>query len=290
MKEKIKSVLADIVYWMYEKRILKNHIHVMSIDETIEELRNSEKSIVRFGDSDIVMMCGRETIVQDKAPELGIKIARILHYDQENLLVGIPDIFEGLSQYTEKSRRFWKNHLLMFRHVYVKHCIQDRKYCNAFLSRMYYNYSDKNRCGQWIDSFRRVWDDKEVVVVEGAGTHNGVGNDLLDNAVSIQRIICPPTNAWQVYDQIVKACLEFETNKLFLVSLGSTAKVLVSDLVEKGYRVIDIGNLDMEYEWFLRGAEEKEKLEKHNIIGVDENRCAGYYEYLEQIKKRIGVE
>lgn len=287
MKEKIKSVLADFVYWLYEKNILKNRIRVMSIDETIEELIRSEKSIVRFGDSDIVMMCGRETIVQDRAPELGEKIVRILRCEQENLLVGIPDIFEGLSQYTPKSQRFWKNHLLIFRHVYAKNCVTDRPYCNAFLSRMYYNYADKSLCGPWIAKFRRVWDDKDLVVVEGAGTHNGVENDLLDNAHSVQRIVCPPTNAWQVYDKILKACLEFEKDRLFLVSLGSTAKALTSDLVGKGYRVIDIGNLDMEYEWFLCGAEKKEAILKHSVIGQKANEEAGYQEYLAQIYRMI---
>lgn len=287
MKEKIKSILADIVYWLYEKGILKNRIHVMSIDETIEELIKSEKSIVRFGDSDIVMMCGRETIVQDKAPELGEKIARILHYEQENLLVGIPDIFEGLDQYTPKSRRFWKNHLLIFRHVYVENCVTDRPYCNAFLSRMYYNYSDKSLCGPCIAKLRRVWEARDLVVVEGAGTHNGVENDLLDNAGSVKRIVCPPVNAWRVYEQILNACLEFEKDKMFLISLGSTAKALVSDLVERGYRVIDIGNLDMEYEWFMRGAKSKEAIPKHSVIGIKANEEAGYQEYLAQISHLI---
>ncbi len=289
MKEKIKSVLADFVYWLYEKGILKNRIHVMSMDETIDELLQSEKSIVRFGDSDIVMMCGRETIVQDRAPELGEKIVRLLHCERDNLLVGIPDVFEGLSQYTPKSQRFWKNHLLIFRHVYVKNCVRDYPYCNAFLSRMYYNYADKSLCGPWIARFRQVWDGRKLAIVEGAGTHNGVGNDLLDNAADIQRIICPPTNAWQAYDRILDACLELEKDRLFLLSLGSTAKALASDLVDRGYRVIDIGNLDMEYEWFLHGAEGKEEIPKHHIIGEEANEAAGYQEYLGQIYRSIAL-
>lgn len=283
MKEIIKSILADIVYWMYQSGILKNRIRVKSMDETIDELLSSEKSIVRFGDSDIVMMCGRETIVQEKAPELGDRIADILSCKQENLLVGIPDIFDGLEQYSEKSRRFWKNHLLIFRKVYVRYCVPEHEYCNAFLSRMYYNFADKSMCGLWIGKLRRLWDGRDLVIVEGAGTHNGVGNDLLDNAGKTERIICPATNAFAVYEKIRRECLKADKGKLFLVSLGSTAKALVSDLVKEGYRVIDIGNLDMEYEWFLRSAEKKEKLAKHEIIGLEANQRAGYQEYLDQV-------
>lgn len=289
MKEKIKSILADIVYWLYEKKILKNHIHVMSIDETVDELLTSEKSIVRFGDSDIVMMCGRETIVQDKAPELGKKISELMSCKQESLLVGIPDIFEGLEQYTPSSRRFWKNHLLIFRKVYVKYCVAEHLYCNAFLSRMYYNFSDKNKCGIWIQKFRKVWEQRDIVVVEGAGTHNGVENNLLDNAASIVRIVCPPVNAYQVYGKIMEACLHFQKDRMFLISLGSTAKALVSDLVKEGYRVIDIGNLDMEYEWYLSKAEKKVPLAKHSVIGKEANEKAGYNEYLKQVYRYIQV-
>lgn len=287
MKEKIKSFLADIVYWLYEKKILKNKIRVMSVDETLDEILNSDKSMVRFGDSDIVMICGRKTIVQDEAPELGQKIARILSYGQENLLVAIPDIFDGVSQYIPRNQRFWKNHLLVFRRVYKKYCNTKRLYGNSFVSRMYFNFADRSKCADWIAKFRKVWEGRDLVVVEGAGTHNGVGNDLLNNAGSIERIICPPQNAWNVYDKILETCLEFGKEKLFLVSLGSTAKALTSDLVEKGYRVIDIGNLDMEYEWFIQGAEEKGVIFKHTVIGIEENEKAGYGEYLRQIYRMI---
>ena len=283
MKEKIKAVLADLVYWLYEKGIFKNRIHVMSVDETLDELLYHGKSLVRFGDGDIVTICGRKVAWQDKDPELGERIARILHFDRDDLLVTVSDIFDGLSLYTPKSQRFWKNHLLMFRRIYKKYCTTERKYGNTFVSRMYYNFADKSLCAGWIDKFRKVWEGKEIVVVEGTGTHNGVGNDLLDNVKGLKRIICPSANAWFVYDQILEACMEFGTEKMFLVSLGSTAKVLADDLVRRGYRVLDIGNLDMEYEWFLHGADQKEKIPKHAVIGREANEKAGYWEYLEQV-------
>ena len=76
----------------------------------------------------------------------------------------------------------------------------------------------------------------------------------------------------------------FPKETLILSSIGNTAKVLAQDLVEAGYRVIDIGNLDMEYEWFLKRVEEKSLVLKHKITGVEANQKAGYYEYLEQVK------
>lgn len=287
MKEFIKDILANIVYLLYKWRILRNHIRVASIDETLDELIHTDKSIVRFGDSDIVMMCGRTTIVQESVPDLSKRLKRILHYDYDNLMVGIPDIFDDLSQYSGRSSKFWRKHLLSFRKTYEKFCNPDRKYYNAFLSRMFYNYKDKDNCGRWLEKFKNVWQGKNMVVVEGAGTHNGVGNDLFNNAGSIERIICPSNNAFYVYGRILEECKKVPQDKLIMISLGSTAKVLAMDLFELGYRVIDIGNLDMEYEWFLRKADDKPKIEKHSIIGKEANIKAGYTEYLNQIIANI---
>jgi len=54
------------------------------------------------------------------------------------------------------------------------------------------------------------------------------------------------------FRKILDGCRKFPKDRLFLLSLGVTAKFLAEDLYRDGYRVIDIGNLDMEYEWFLQ--------------------------------------
>ena len=45
-----------------------------------------------------------------------------------------------------------------------------------------------------------------------------------------------------------------------MIALGSTATVLAFDLAKAGYQSIDIGNIDIEYEWYLRGAIKKIKI------------------------------
>lgn len=65
---------------------------------------------------------------------------------------------------------------------------------------------------------------------------------------------------------------EVSEGSFVLLSLGVTAKFLAEDLYREGYRVIDIGNLDMEYEWFLQGTYDKVPVEKHKITGEEENK------------------
>lgn len=127
------------------------------------------------------------------------------------------------------------------------------------------------------------------MIVEGTRTHNGVGNDLFDTAGSIERIICPPSNAYGALPAILDACLAYGRDRLFLLSVGVAAKFLSVELFQRGYRVLDIGNMDMEYEWYLRKAPDKMTLAKHGIAGEEANRQAAahdeaYARYLGQVK------
>jgi len=287
MKRKIKDILAAVVYFLYEKGILHNTIRVHSIDETLDELIKTEKSMVRFGDGEILMIKGGSLVLQKASPEIGEGLSEILGYQYDDLMVTIPDIFVSLSEHRKESRQFWRDHLLFCRKVYRRYCNPDRIYGSTFLSRCYYFVEDKKDCGRWFAKVRKIWENKEIVVVEGSRTHNGVGNDLLDPAAGVERIICPPSDAYGALDRILAACEQFDKSKMFLISAGVAAKFLALELFRKGYRVVDIGNLDMEYEWFLRKADRKIPLEKHEIVEEEANRAAGYDTYLQQIKYRI---
>lgn len=284
MNQKIKDRIADAVYLLYKYKIIKNRIRVYSVDETLDQLINTEKSLVRFGDGEITMIRGRSLKLQNVDEKLIEDLKRILTYEHEDLMVSIPDIFDGVEQYHVRSMQFWKDHLLFSRRIYEKYCRTDRIYCSTSVSRCYYAYEDKTRCAGWFERVRHIWEGKKVVVVEGTRSHNGVGNDLLDLADSVERIICPPSNAYAKLDEIRKACQKYPKDCLFLLALGAAAKPLAESLFLEGYRVIDIGNLDMEYEWFLQGAAEKVKLKKHSVEGDAANREAGYEKYLDEVK------
>ena len=284
MKQKIKDVLGAVVYFLYEKKLLHNRIRVHSIDETIDELLTTQKSMVRFGDGEIVMIKGRDLVLQKAAPEIAEGLKQILAYPYDDLMVTIPGVFDTLSDHNKASRQFWRDHLLMCRGTYEKYCNPNRVYYNTFISRCYYFTQDKERCAGWFDKIRDIWKEKDIVVVEGTRSHNGVGNNLFERAASVERIICPPKDAYGSLDRILEACETYGKDRMFLLSVGVAAKFIAIDLFRKGYRVLDIGNLDLEYEWFVRGTTGKISLEKHEIIGEEANRQAGYTEYLEQIK------
>lgn len=284
MKRRIKDSLAAIVYFLYEKNILHNRIKVHTIDETIDELLQTDKSMVRFGDGEIVMIKGGDLMLQKASPEIASGLADILAYSYDDLIVTIPGIFETLSDHHKASRQFWKDHLLFCRKTYERYCNPERIYYTTFVSRCYYYAADRGNCDRWFAKIRKIWENKKIVVVEGTKTHNGVGNDLFALAASVERIICPPRDAYAAIPRILSACEAYGKDRLFLLSVGVAAKFLALELFRKGYRVLDIGNMDLEYEWYVRQTPDKCKLGKHEIEGEAANREAGYTEYLSQVK------
>ena len=65
-----------------------------------------------------------------------------------------------------------------------------------------------------------------------------------------------------VYNQILNKCLQYGKDKLIVMELGPTATILAFDLGKAGYQALDIGHIDIEYEWFLKNTERKQ-----NILG-----------------------
>ena len=287
IKRCVKDILALTDYSLYRSGVKKCGIKVHSVEETIDELIHTDKSMVRFGDGEITMIRGRSLKLQKVEPEIVDGLKRLLSYQYDDMIVTIPEIFDDLSVYRKESRQFWRDHLLFSRKIYEQYCNPDRIYYNTSLSRFYYALEDKGKCGRWIEQIRQIWKDKDVVVVEGERTHNGVGNNLLDTAKSVERIIGPASDAYGKLDEIIACCEEYPKDRLFLVSLGVAAKFFAEKMFLMGYRVLDIGNLDMEYEWYLNRAACKEPIPKHDVIGEKANEQAGYQVYLSQIRKRI---
>ena len=287
IKKQIKGIIAHLVYLLYKNKVLKTDIRVQSIDETIDELITTNKSMVRFGDGEMTMMMGKNLQLENHQQQLADSMMRIIGYEHDNLMVAICNIFGNLDIYRKESQEFWKDHLVVRRKEYVKLCNPKKVYGNATISRCYYMYQDKSKCAEQFERIRQIWKDKDIVVVEGSRTHNGVGNDLLDTAKSVVRIIGPSKDAYLRIEQIYEECCKFSKEHLILISLGAAAKPLTERLYLEGYRVLDIGNLDMEYEWFLMKAKTKVKISKHEVVGEEANRKAGYEKYLNEIKVMI---
>ena len=126
---------------------------------------------------------------------------------------------------------------------------------------------------------------RDVILVEGERTKQGIGNDLFNNTKSIKRIICPRKNSFQVYNKILNTILKFNKKYLILISLGPNATILSYDLCKIGYQAVDIGHINLEYKFFLRNVT-KNKLSSKKKIKTKEF-LESQKIYYKQIYKRI---
>ncbi|RSJ40209.1 SP_1767 family glycosyltransferase [Streptococcus sanguinis] len=239
----------------------ERQISVLSIDQSLDYLLEKGASVVRFGDGEMDLVAGRSIVYQDFDPELSARLREIMSMESnERLMICLPDVFTGLERYSIDAQNFWSlNHLPHFLEKYKNIC-RAPWYGSTFISRPYIDLEDKTPSAGYFAKLKQLWKDKDLLIVEGLTSRSGVGNDLFDGAKSIKRIICPSRNAYSKLDAIKQAVREYADNRLILTMLGPTAKVLVYDLVQEGYRALDIGHIDSEYEWFQMGASHKVKL------------------------------
>ncbi len=230
-------------------------ISVKSIDETLDEIIENKKSVVRIGDGELDLIYGEDIRYQHSNSKLA-KVLKdcILNNHNSKILTCLPDIFTNLDRYNEMRGYYALGVLPKFSDLFKEIEKSKYSYGSTFMSRMYISFRDKSKSQHYVDKLRDIWKDKDILIVEGEYTRSGVGNDLFENAKSIQRIICPAADAFNQVDEIEEAIRNNAQNKLILLMLGPTAKVIVNDLQDLDNQILDIGHIDTEYEWFKMGA------------------------------------
>lgn len=230
---------------------------IYSIQETCDKIVKDKCSVSRYGDGEFEIILGHaKDIYQSNDKRLAERLSAILVSDLENHIVALADDYgemEGMRKENKNAiRRYMTTEKRIEHHRLLN---MNKKYYNAYISRPYiiYPHDKVEQARERFVSLQRIWDKKDILFIEGDKTRMGVGNDLFDNSHSVERIIAPNHNAFDVYDEIFEAALQYGKGKLILIALGPTATVLAYDLAKEGYWAVDIGHLDLEYEWFLKG-------------------------------------
>ena len=251
--------------------VMKNPV-ILSMDETIDAIVERKASISRYGDGEFDIIFGRTQGFQGLDNKLGERLKEVLIHNGEsdNFLVALPDCFGRLDHFTLEAQIHWKVRLDKERYMWYKIMNRKSPYYHAQISRFYFDWADKTQSFKWVDKLKKIWAGRNVLIVEGSKSRVGVGNDLFDGASSIRRILCPAVNALNKYDKIIRQVCELATpGDLILIALGQTASVLAYDLYKMGYQAVDIGHVDIEYEWMKMGATKKERIKGRFMNEID---------------------
>lgn len=268
---------------------------VNSVEKTYEKIISDRCSISRFGDGEFEIILGNaKDVYQHNNVQLARRLKDILTSNLLNHIVALADDYgemEGLREENKNTIRKYMTEEKREKHYALLD--MEKEYYNAYISRPYviYPLDDVKKAKKRFDDLKRIWDKQSILFIEGNKTRMGVGNDLFNNAEKIERIIAPNENAFDVYDEIYDAALMYGKNKLILIALGPTATVLAYDLAKAGYWALDIGHLDLEYEWFLKGKGYSYIPNKYNNEMLGDTNVTALYcqDYDDSILCRIGV-
>lgn len=221
---------------------------IISKEDTLKRIIHNGCSISRLGDGELGLIFGKGIGFQRYEQDLAERMKTVLQSNEsDRMLVGISEwiFYSDFGQYPEYRVHNLRKILSLL--------LPGKAYCSADISRFYKSTPDGHEAINQIRLLKKIWDGRNVTLIEGAQSRMGVGNDLLDNAKRINRILCPAVNAFSYYQEIYHTALaKIPMDDLVLIALGPTATVLAYDLFLAGYQAVDIGHADISYEWFLR--------------------------------------
>lgn len=249
-------------------------LKIASDEETLDEIILNNKSITRFGDGEFKIIFGFGVGFQNPNNSLSKKLVEVLNSEEKDLLIGlnIPYKIKDFTVLKKRTYNHWRNYVYSFKFQIANLINIDRKYYSATISRFYMRYKIKKNLPKYIKTLKKIWDSKNILIIEGKRSRNGIGNNLFNNANSIKRIICPSIDAFRVYDQIIREVIKIPEKRLILISLGPTATVLAYDLHKLGYQSIDIGHIDLEYEWYLRNCTHPVPIENKYVNEISDSQ------------------
>lgn len=297
---KIKELFVNIKYrhLLTQDQSLK----IMDSRATIDYIIRHQCSISRFGDGELKMVFryfNKKVRVskgfQRYDEHLAKRLAQVLKGGgNKKLLICIPYLFrpEGMTERTEDARFFWKRFICRYHQQMLQLLSQSCLYGDTNISRFYLSKAEKSECKAYVLHLKKIWEQRDICFVEGKYSRFGVGNDLFDNASSIKRIICPSVNAFDKYSQILNTiCNRVPKETLIILALGQTASVLAHDLSDIGYQALDLGHIDVEYEWMLMKATQKIALPNKAVNEAAQNQVNDRQdlnrEYVSQIIAQI---
>lgn len=242
---------------------IKQTPKIIGGSELLGKIVKDHTSLCRFGDGEFDLIRGKKHPWFQKADVvLGKRLKEILLSEDDSINIAIAQNFIGLERYKEEAADSIRKYMFGETREYILDLLDEKRiYYDAYVTRPYIIYRDKNNAEQIFHRFKKLWTEKNVVIIEGEYSRFGVGNDLLEHACCVSRILCPSENAWDKYEAIMDIVLKkISKESLILISLGPCATVLAYDLAKEGYQTLDIGQLDNEYEWYLRGVERRVRI------------------------------
>lgn len=233
---------------------VKNKIpKITGLLETAQYLKYTNNSLVRFGDGEISLMERKGTFFQRADKALSIRLREVFKSNEPSLCIAVLNIVNDCYGLSEEQYRYYK-YYKTFKEWILKNANYSKQYFDAHISSPF--IVTNNTSCELVDlvykELRDIWRDKNIVILRGDnGEHYSW--DVFDTAKSQKVYFADSKEAWIHYEKYKNILMNEDKDKLFILSIGPTSKVLAYDLVKEGRRVLDTGHLAKDYNCFING-------------------------------------
>ncbi len=228
--------VSDGGLYKYLQRFKCTYPRVLSIDETLSKLVNSNVSISRYGDGEYHLMLGQSISFQKHSKILESRLREIINSNNDNCIVGIIDyIIEGMTEYT---KGFWYENISL-----IMKMLHKKEYYNA---RITWELNQHR-----VEMLKSLWNGKDIIFCTGEGSEFDYNHKLFDNKKSAKVVLGKSVDAFSEYESLLTKIAEVSKmveQPLVILSLGPTATVLAYDLSLMGIRSLDIGHVTNIYD------------------------------------------
>ncbi len=244
--------------------------------KTWKMISDGKQSVLRIGDGELRWMSGDPLSSFEKNNDrLQSALMTAVNVKDSRLLVCVNGklLLRRLNHAPEYIKSYYKAYVAKNWKLIIRSIPKFRWYGDACISH-FYRETDGLPRSRYLEHFeivKQTWRGKHVLIVEGEDCKFGVGNDLLESAASVRRVLCPNRNSFslinRISEEIEKRADQFD---ICLFVLGPTATVLVSELsgALPNKRFIDIGTLDTDYMLFLFGKKCDCSIQHKTIWGI----------------------
>ncbi|PIZ66780.1 hypothetical protein COU87_01045 [Candidatus Roizmanbacteria bacterium CG10_big_fil_rev_8_21_14_0_10_39_12] len=253
MNKLVKKITTFIIYGLiYDPRVFFGLItsYIIGTNPTVVKffLRQdllsvlmSGKSLIRFGDGEVMLMTGRDIYYQTTSLNLKNKLRTIIKNftAKSSYILSIPTdaITAETDELKAKGRyRIWH----LFRVFFALRMDNKMTYADAHL---FYHQST------YVDLIKPLILDREIICISKAETQNKNFLDTLkQTASSVSSVITPATESFSQYTSLFEQILNLikilpQPKKcLLLISAGPAGKVLAYHFAELGIQCLDLGH------------------------------------------------
>lgn len=232
---------------------------VKNAKETINELISSSKSIIRFGDGELNLMVGLNNLFEKYNETISKTFKEMFYKDEPNLLIGTYD--DGLRNpknfmWTTQNATAYKLMYNSFEKIMNLYNYDKTYYSSCFIFPFMYTDWD---CDEQFNSIRKIWENKKVTIICGDEVFSKIKYNVFDNASDISYIYGPTIRAFEKYDELKEKVLNAPKDSILIFALGPCGKILAYDAFHAGYRVLDMGHLIKNYDFYKRYPQMSEK-------------------------------